>query len=505
MPLNDKLKSIDELADLIAAFRSSHRTTVHCHGVFDLLHIGHIDYLEKAKQLGEVLVVTITSDQFVNKGPHRPTFDERLRATAIAALECVDYVALSRSPTATEAIELLKPDVYAKGAEFRDHKTPELEREEAAATGVGTRMEFIEGVTSSSSHLINRYLSPFNDDTERYLQWFKCEHTATEINEFLDKAHSLKVLVVGEAIIDEYYSCETLGRSSKAPIVATRYESHQRFAGGALAVANHLAGFCGDVGLLSMLGQKNREEKWIHAQLRDNVAPTFIYKSDAPTIVKRRYRESYFGIPLFAINFLDDDPLTEQESTSLCEKLEHLIKQYDAVVVADYGHAMLGDLAIQLLCDESRFLAVNTQANAANVGFHTISKYPRADYVSLAEQELELECRTHARDLESMLLDVGQRLYANTISVTLGSRGSLCYKRRAGYHASPSLATNVVDRVGAGDAFFAVTSLCAVLDAPLEILGFLGNVAGAEAAATLCNSQYLDALPFQRHIESLLK
>lgn len=394
---SDKLKSIEQLADLLDSFRAGRRTTVHCHGVFDLLHIGHIGYLQKAKELGDILVVTVTSDRFVNKGPHRPAFDERLRVAAIAALECVDYVALNRWPTATEAIELLKPDIYAKGAEFRDHKTPELEREEAAAAAAGTRIEFIEGTTSSSSFLINRYLSSFNDDTEQYLQWFKGEHTADEIIELLNRARALKVLVVGEAIIDEYYSCETLGRSSKAPIVVTRYESHQRFAGGALAVANHLAGFCGEVGLLSMLGEKDREEDWIHAQLRENVSPTFIDKGGAPTIVKRRYRESYFGIPLFAINFLNDDPLTEQESSSLCETLKQMIHQYDAVVVADYGHAMLGEPAVRILCDESRFLAVNTQSNAANVGFHTISKYPRADYVSLAEQELELECRTRSR------------------------------------------------------------------------------------------------------------
>ncbi len=502
---SDKFKTIDELADMVASLRADGRKTVHSHGVFDLLHIGHIDYLEKAKRLGDVLVVTVTADEFVNKGPHRPAFDERLRAAAIAALECVDYVALNRKQTAAEAIELIKPDVYTKGAEFRDHKTPELLREEAAAAQAQTSIEFIDGVTSSSSRLINRYLSPFDDDTEQYLQWFKNEHSVGEVNAVLEKARGLKVLVVGEAIIDEYYACDTLGRSSKAPIVSTRYLSHQRFLGGALAVANHLAGFCGDVGLLSMLGEKDTEEDWVRAQLHDNVSPTFFHKSNSPTIVKRRYRESYFGVPLFAINYLNDDPLSENETASLCETLGELLPQYDAVVVADYGHAMLDSRAIQTLCDHSRFLAVNTQTNAANSGFHTISKYPRADYVSLAEHELELECRMHARDPQRMLLDVGQRLYANTIAVTLGKSGSLCYGRRSGFHRSPALATNVVDRVGAGDTFFAITSLCAVLEAPLEILGFLGNVAGAEAVATLGNSRFLTSSSFQRHVESLLK
>ena len=95
---------------------------VHAHGVFDLLHVGHIRHLEQAKELGDILVVTITPDQFVNKGPHRPAFNERLRAHALAALESVDYVAVTDSPTSVEAIECLKPDTFVKGKEFKDLK-----------------------------------------------------------------------------------------------------------------------------------------------------------------------------------------------------------------------------------------------------------------------------------------------------------------------------------------------------------------------------------------------
>lgn len=94
----------------------------------DLLHIGHIRYLEKAKRLGDILVVTVTPDCYVNKGPHRPAFPDLLRAEAIAALDAVDYVAINEWPTAVETLDLLRPDVYAKGAEFRQNRTPEIDR-----------------------------------------------------------------------------------------------------------------------------------------------------------------------------------------------------------------------------------------------------------------------------------------------------------------------------------------------------------------------------------------
>lgn len=500
-----KTQPISVLRETIRQHKQQSQTVVHCHGVFDLLHIGHIRYLQKASTLGDILVVTVTPDRHVNKGPHRPVFEETLRADAVAAIDCVDYVAVNEWPTAIEALERLQPDIYAKGAEFRDHKTPELLREEATAASIGARVEFIDEITSSSSHLINNYLSPFSDDTEHYLRQMRTRFSVADILHYVRDARRLKVLVVGEAIIDEYYSCSTLGRSTKAPMIATRYDSHDRFAGGALAVANHLAGFCDQVGLVTLLGTENSEDAWIHSQLRPNITARFLYKEGAPTIIKRQYRESYFGTPLFEMNSLNDDPLTQTQDDALCATLRQSMGDYDVVVVADYGHTMLGHEALGILCDHAQFLTVNTQANAGNVGFHTIGRYDRADYVSLAEQEIRLECRSRSGPLEPMLKRVAQKLLADTVAVTVGKRGCLCYHDSDDWYTAPALATKVVDRFGAGDAFFAMTSLCAALRAPTEILAFLGNAAAAETVSTLGNSSFLELLHFQRHVESLMK
>src|SRR5690606_28005259 len=138
--------------------------------------------------------------------------------------------------------------------------------------------------------------------------------TAASIGDALQKARDKRVLVVGETIIDEYYRCSTLGKSSKAPVISTRYESHERYAGGALAIANHLVDFCGEVALCTMLGEINSEEEWLRSQLAPGIALSTFRKADAPTIVKRRYLESYFGTALFSVNFLNDRPLTGKQS-----------------------------------------------------------------------------------------------------------------------------------------------------------------------------------------------
>ena len=115
-----KIRDLENLADQLASLRASGKRIVHCHGVFDLLHIGHLRHLKSAREFGDVLVVTITPDRFVNKGPGRPAFPEGLRAEALASLECVDFVAINYWPSAVELIAILKPNFYVKGSDYSE-------------------------------------------------------------------------------------------------------------------------------------------------------------------------------------------------------------------------------------------------------------------------------------------------------------------------------------------------------------------------------------------------
>ena len=133
---NGKIKTIEELAKLLDVYRSETKKIVHCHGVFDRIHIGHIRYFEQARLLGDILVVTVTPDCFVDKGPHRPAFAEKLRAEAIASLSSVDYVAINQWTTAEETLRLLRPDFYVKGSEFKK-----------SYSGIGSYQKIKKGLT----------------------------------------------------------------------------------------------------------------------------------------------------------------------------------------------------------------------------------------------------------------------------------------------------------------------------------------------------------------------
>ncbi|MFQ5737788.1 MAG: PfkB family carbohydrate kinase [Acidobacteriota bacterium] len=507
MHQNGKVLSIDELARRLQVERSGKRIVL-CHGVFDLMHIGHVRHLQQARRMGDVLVVTVTPDRFVNKGPHRPVFNESLRSETLAGLDCTDYVAINQWPRAVEAIRLLKPNFYVKGPDYRDVEADlsgAIRQEEEAIRSVGGQLAFTDGLTLSASHLINQHLPVFPEEVRGYLAGFSNRYSVDRVLSVLQSAGSLRVLVVGETIIDEYQYCEAIGKSSKEPMLAVKSLSVERFAGGIQAVANHVAGFCERVGLVSMLGAENSYQDFLHTRLKEGIQPTLLYRKNAPTIVKRRFVDRYFFKKLLEVYEMNDGEMEEADNTALCAVLSRELPRYDVVIVVDFGHGMLSPEAVDLLCSKSRFLALNAQSNAGNYGFHMISKYPRADYVSMAETEIRLEARSRRGDLEGMILDVSRRLDCDKVVVTRGKYGCLCYSKEEGFFSVPAFAGKVVDRVGAGDAFLAVTSLCVAQDAPMEITGLIGNAVGAQAVAMVGHRHSIERVRLSKHIESLLK
>jgi len=158
-----KIKSIDELSGILSELREKGKIIVQCHGVFDLLHPGHLKHFEAARKKGDILVVTITGDKYVNKGHGRPVFGQDLRAESVAAIESVDYAAVNDSPGAAPAIKKLRPHFYVKGNDYfkkEDDITGKIYEEEAAVESVGGTICFTDEIAFSSTRLINDNLFP---------------------------------------------------------------------------------------------------------------------------------------------------------------------------------------------------------------------------------------------------------------------------------------------------------------------------------------------------------
>jgi len=508
MRYRKKIKPLHELSELLEPLRNNGKKIIHCHGVFDLLHVGHIRYFEHAKKMGDTLIVTVTQDQYVNKGPNRPTFTENLRAESLAALDCVDYVAVNQWPTAVETIRLLKPDFYVKGSDYKDSKddiTGKIKDEAEAVQSIGGEIRFTEDITFSSSHLINSIIPSFDEETNRYLHDFRRKYSPDDIFNEIDNLRDLKVMVIGESIIDEYVYCESMGKSGKESVLVMKYLSKERYAGGALAIANHLSDFCDKVTLLSYLGDKKPEEDFVRNRLAANIEPIFVYKAESPTITKRRFLDSYSLAKLLGVYDLNGEPLNGEDQNILCGILKERLQEFDVIIVADYDHGLITPKIIDILTNGTPFLAVNTQINAANIGFHTISKYGNADYVCIHEGEIRLDQRSRKGDLRDLVRNLSTRMNNPSVMITRGSNGSLFYREDEGFTTCPAFAVKIVDRTGAGDAVFALTSLMAVRRAPSDAISFVGNLVGADAVSIVGNERAIDKIKLMKSITSLMK
>lgn len=505
---SNKIRPLEEVAQAAAKLKKDGRKIVHCHGVFDLLHIGHIKHLEAARKLGGVLVVTLTADRFVTLGPQRPAFPERLRAEALASLSCVDFVVINEAASAVEAIKLIRPDFHVRGASQKAGQpdpTGAMDETEKAVKSVGGQLMFTDEETFSASALINRFMDVFTPETKHFLEQFRAEYTPQKIIGYLEAIRKLKVLVIGETIVDEYQFCSVMGKSGKEPVLAALHNRTEQYAGGVLAIANHASNFCDNVGLLSALGEVGSCEEFVRANLNKNIKAHFVRIPGAPTIMKRRFLEEHLAAKLFEVYVMRNDLMPPEVEEQFCQELERQLPLYDVVIVADYGHHLLSERAVKLICSKSKFLALNSQANAGNKGFNTISKYPRADFVSIGEPEVRLDARNASSDIMALTEQAARKISSKHFLVTRGSTGCIIYDRDKGFFKLPAFSIRVVDRVGAGDAVLAVTSPCVAAGAPPTVVGFIANVVGAEACTILGHRSFIEPAGLYGHITSLMK
>ena len=188
----------------------------------------------------------------------------------------------------------------------------------------------------------------------------------------------------------------------------------------------------------------------------------------------------------------DADVVPPPVEEQILRRLEKLVQEYDVVIIADYGHGLMTERAVKLVCERAKFLAVNAQTNAGNRGFNTISKYPRADYLCLDEAELRLAMGSRFGRVEDLVTGIAKKVKYKKAVITQGHRGSTAYGPEEGFSRAPVFSREIVDRMGAGDAFLSVTAPCAAAGVPAEVLG---NPVGLIAEAGI-KKHYGDNMSF---------
>jgi bifunctional ADP-heptose synthase (sugar kinase/adenylyltransferase) len=508
MPGNMKILSLDELVKVVENLQQQGKTVVQSHGVFDIIHPGIIQHLNEAAALGDVLVVTVIKDKDVRRGPGRPVFPERLRAENVAALEIVDYACVVDDDIPFEAVKRLNPDIFAKGQAYkeRDRKIHRKIFEEERELYFGkTKLIDTKSFSFSASGIINHLLEIYPKEILLFLHDFAQKNSFDDIARSINNLGDLKVLIIGDSIIDEYYFCIPMGKSAKAQLVVNQYLNHEVYPGGVLAVANHVAGVCQKVTLITMLGKEDSREDFIKENLNPTIKGKYFYRDDGPTVIKKRYVDKYNNQKLFEINYIKAQDINGKIETTIINSLMEEIPRHDLVIVADFGHGLITQEMAQALGKYPHLLAVNTQTNAANVGFNMITKYRRPRFVCLAENEARLAMQNRIDDIGVVAKSLSHILGTDRLIVTLGKKGSLGLDRGNNLQYTPVFSPKVVDTVGAGDAVFSYTALCSAKGLPLDLTAFVGNVVGAIAVQIMGNKEPVKKYAVLEFINTLLK
>lgn len=478
-----------------------------CHGVFDLLHPGHYLHLEKSKSKVDVLFVTITADEFVNKGPGRPVFSEELRVKTLSLIAAVDYVSIIYEESAVSALKMIQPDLYFKGVEYSEVANDingSLNKELEILKKNNGSIYFTDEVTYSSSKILNKHFDIHTEEFKIWLEEVNSKFSLKEIYEYLDKFRNLNVLILGETIFDKYSTCEVLGKSSKDPLLCFNKIRSDTYPGGVLAVARNIKNLGSNVTLLTAINSRDIDDK-IFTELNETGIKLIYELIDPyPTIIKERFIESKTENRVFELYLMKNLLSHHNFHKKLFAKISSIINNFDLVIMLDYGHGFFDSNMVKYLSNLKVFKALNVQSNGGNNSMNKISKYKNINFLTLNSRELFLETFRHTLDNENYLTYLQNNLNFKTICVTEGSQGISLMDLNRNKVTSPALVSQVKDTVGAGDAVLSVTSILSYLNAPLEITALLGNIVGAWNVSFIGNSKVLDLKYLRKTLKTLI-
>ena len=506
-----KIVSFNEISSLVKKYRDAGKKIVHCHGTFDLIHPGHVIHFEESKQLGDKLIVTVTGEKFVNKGPGRPYFNDELRVRSLTALEAIDHVVIIPYPAAVEAIEAVRPDVYCKGKEYEDAAndvTGDMEDDVNTVKSVGGVVRYVGSVVFSSTKLLHGNFSTQTPEVKSFCTSIAQRHNPSELRSFIDSFSSLKVLILGDIIFDEYETVQVQGLTSKNRILSGRSLYGNQQAGGALAVFRHALEFTKTIKFLSLVGT----ESWVEPTLRKFLpreSDSLIRCEKFRTIRKLRFVEPYKeGIELnklFSVNYINDTEISKEAESEALDALSSMISEFDLVLVMDFGHGLMTPRIRELVQEKASFLSLNCQTNSYNHSYNIINRqYQRADSFSLDETEIKLASGTKKPDFQKELSQLRENLSAKYAWLTRGAVETIGLGTEEQLSCCPSFENEVVDPVGAGDAFCTIASLAAAKGLPIDASTYLAQMAGAQAVRIIGNSEAIKKANLLKAVQTMI-
>lgn len=441
-------------------------------GNFNIIHPGHLRLFHFAADLGGYLVVGVTED-----GTDGVSESQAMRLQVVRSISYVDEVVALKEPP-EQFLQKLKPEYVVKGREYMQLQNPEL----PVVQSYGGNILFSSGEVrfSSIDHLRREY---FAMDRGRIVKpadypirnGFRINDLAAILNKFTD----LRVVVIGDLIIDEYINCEPLGMSREDPTLVVSPLESKRFVGGAGIVAAHARGLGALVRFFSVAGSDEVADFGRQELSKLDVDAEILNEVTRPTTLKQRYRA--LGKTLLRVNHLRQHAIETAQQEALVQAVESALIDADLLLFADFNYGCLPQQVVDRLTLFAKrrgiMIAADSQASSQ---MSDISRYKDMNLITPTEYEVRLALR----DSEAGLIVVADRLQkacgAENVVITLGGEGMLLHAPKNGVYRTdrlPAFNSSPKDVSGAGDSFFACTSLALRAGADIWQAAYLGSLA----------------------------
>jgi rfaE bifunctional protein kinase chain/domain len=476
-----KIKTATELREILGE-PPRDKKAIMCHGVFDVVHPGHVRHLLYAKSKAPILIASLTADQHINKGDFRPHVPQDLRAINLAAFEFVDYVIVDENPTPLENLTIIKPDIYAKGYEYAANSkiSEKTEQEIEVISSFGGEIIFTPGdIVYSSSNLIN--LAPPSLKIEKLMMLLSRNNlNFSDLYSAIENFPGKKVHVVGDTIVDSYTNCVMIGGQTKTPTISVQFESKTDIVGGAGIVAEHLKSAGAEVTFSSVVGS-DELGKFVGEKINSSgIINKIIVDKNRPTVNKNAIVVGTYR--LLKVDTLDNSSITNEILEQLTENISNT--ECDALIFSDFRHGIFNRRTIEKIISsmpDSCFKVADSQV-ASRWG--NILDFKEFDLITPNERE----ARFSLADQDSGIRALASRLFdeckAKLLILKLSDRGILTcldsdHESLDSFAVMDSFVDRLVDPVGAGDALLAYSTLSMLSTGNAIIASIIGNLAAA--------------------------
>jgi len=494
-----KIVTLEELLRIAGEVRkaegSARKTFVLCHGCFDIVHPGHIRYLEFARTQGDILVVSITADAAIEKGDERPYIPQELRAENLAALELVQYVLVDPNPTAGPLIHAFRPDVYIKGQEYATNKDPRFLAERQEVESYGGRVIFSSGDVVFSSTRLGEAVTQANGLAMRRLSLVCRRHGVDRrsLSGFLDAIPGKRVLVFGDTVVHRYVLCDATDIATESPMMTLTELENRDYLGAAATVAMQAAVLGAKTLLVTGIGEDGYSERAMVALTEAGVQVRAI-RPRPELAVKTRFLVD--DRKMLRVDRVAVRPLDSVGERRALELLAEHATDADVAIVVDSGLGLITPGIMQHLAGELRrrlpIIAGGTAEARGN-----LQELRQFDLLCTSERKLRMAMNDFAGGLSSLAYRVLQDTQACQMLVTLAKRGMVTFDRRSHDPQSPawsdrlrsehlpSFAHQAVDSLGCSETILTIAALALACGASLMQAAYLTSAAAAMQIAAL--------------------